>query len=259
MTIPDETLMAFTDGELDDSQRKIVEAALRDDPEIRRRVAQHTALRDAVQQAYAAAVDEPVPDRLLNAVRQPVAATGDKVISLSAARTGKATAAQDVDARWRRRTMGSMAATLLLGLSLGYVAWHGSASLLKSTAGGGLLANGDLAGALSNQLSADRPASRVATIGFSFRSKSGVYCRTFVISGRESNSGLACKAGENWEIQVLARSSSATDNESAYRTAASPDSPTILSAVESLIQGEPLDQAAEIAARREGWDQRASR
>jgi len=259
LTIPDETLMAFSDGELDDSARKIVEAALRDDPEIRRRVAQHRALRDAVQQAYAAAVDEPVPERLLNAARKPVAAAAGKVISLSAARAAKATATEDLHARWSRRTMGSMAATLLLGLSLGYMAWHGSASLLKSTAGGGLSANGDLASALSNQLAADRPASRVATIGFSFRSKSGEYCRTFVISGHDSNSGLACKAGENWEIQVLARSSSGTANETAYRTAASPDSPAILSAVEGLIQGEPLDQAAEIAARREGWDQRAPR
>jgi hypothetical protein len=38
-----------------------------------------------------------------------------------------------------------------------------------------------------------------------------------------------------------------------FRTAGSEDSPAIRAAVEGSIDGEPLDHAAEIAARQAGW------
>jgi anti-sigma factor RsiW len=74
MTISEETLMAYADGELDAAARASVEAAMQEDPEIRERVARHHALREAMQGAFSAVLKEPVPERLLNAARGQAAA-----------------------------------------------------------------------------------------------------------------------------------------------------------------------------------------
>jgi len=52
MTISDEILMAYADGELDAAARAAVESAMREDPQIEKRVAAHRALRRRVQAAY---------------------------------------------------------------------------------------------------------------------------------------------------------------------------------------------------------------
>jgi hypothetical protein len=86
-------------------------------------------------------------------------------------------------------------------------------------AGGALVARGQLAKALSNQLAAEQSRNSTVRIGLSYLAKTGDYCRTFALSGTVSPSGLACRHGEEW----------------------------------GQIAGEPLDQAGERAARERGW------
>jgi hypothetical protein len=236
MNVSDEMLMAYADGEADDATRTLIEAAMRDDPEIRGRVARHRALRQAVQGAFAKVLEEPVPQRLVAAAR---GAPARNVVGLR---------------RWQPV---AMAASLMLGLALGYFGWRGSAPLVTSN--GELVAGAGLADALSTQLSSDRAPGRVAITGLSFRAKSGDYCRTFSLTGTHSNSGLACREGGNWKIKVLAQSPEAPPSASAFRPATSADSPAVRAAVEESIDGEPLDQAGEIAARQEHWTAPASR
>ena len=69
MTISDEILMAYADGELDAAAREAVESAMREDPQIEKRVAAHRALRRRVQAAYSGELSEGVPERLLRAAR----------------------------------------------------------------------------------------------------------------------------------------------------------------------------------------------
>ncbi len=59
MNIPDDILMAFADGELDEATRRMVETAERDDPDVRRRLATHRQLRARLQTAFAATLEEP--------------------------------------------------------------------------------------------------------------------------------------------------------------------------------------------------------
>jgi hypothetical protein len=235
MTISDEILMAYADGELDAATRASVEAAMQEDPEIRKRVARHRALRETMRGAFSAVLDEPVPDRLIEAARGQTAAP-------------KKSAAPR---RWQPATM---AASLLLGLGLGFLAWHGPrGALIRPRAGGGLVASAALAEALSNQLSDDRSQVNVAVTGLSFRDKSGDYCRTFSLTGSDPSLGLACREGADWRIKALAQSPHAAANFGNFRTAGSEDSPAIRAAVEGSIDGEPLDHAGEIAARAAGW------
>jgi hypothetical protein len=248
MTISDETLMAYADGELDAATRASVEAAMQGDAEIARRVARHRALRATMQKAFDAALEEPVPDRLIAAARGQTAAPKSAVADLSLAREAAARR-KNLAAPWPV----AMAASLLLGLGLGFLAWHGSGALLRPGSGGGLVADAALAEALSGQLSDDRSPARVAVAGLSFRNKSGDYCRTFSLTGTNASSGLACREGKDWSIKALAQAPGAEKNPGNFRTAGSEESPAIRAAVEGAIDGEPLNHAGEIAARQAGW------
>jgi hypothetical protein len=253
MTISDETLMAYADGELDAAARAAVESAIREDPQIEKRIAAHRTLRLKVQAAYSAELSEGIPERLLTAARGAASTQGSNVVNLQAARAamerGKSRA-RPPPTPWR--TAGTIAASLIAGVGLGFFLWGQTESPLMRSAGGALVARGQLAKALSNQLAADQSRSSAVQIGVSFRAKSGDYCRTFALSGAVSPSGLACRHGDQWQVQALSQEPG-TVGGSDYRTAGSAMSATILKSVEAQISGEPLDQAGETAARQRGW------
>jgi hypothetical protein len=231
MSIADETLMAYSDAELDASARAGVEAAMRADPEIARRVAQYREQREKLRAAYAPELAEPVPDRLLAALRDGGSAE-------------KSPRPQSMRSRWRY----SLAASVVIAIGLAIFAWQRPA--LVQERGGALVASGELENGLSDSLSGD-PSSGDVRIGVSFLAKSGTYCRTFTL--RES-AGLACRRGERWLIHDLTQLAEAGASQSgAYRTASSMLPPAILSAVQAQIVGDPLDRAGEQSARGSGW------
>jgi NAD/NADP transhydrogenase alpha subunit len=253
MTISDETLMAYADGELDAAARAAVELAMREDPQIEKRVAAHRTLRRKVQAAYSAELSESIPERLLTAARAATSTHGSKVVNLLHARAAmerSRSRARPLPTQWR--TAGTIAASVIAGVGLGFFMWGHTESPLVRSAGGALVARGQLAKALSNQLAADQSRSSAVQIGVSFRAKSGDYCRTFALSGAVSPSGLACRHGEQWQVQALTQEPG-TVSGSDYRTAGSAMSATILKSVEGQIAGEPLDQAGERAARQRDW------
>jgi hypothetical protein len=255
MTISDETLMAYADGELDAAGKASVESAMREDPQIEKRLAQHRALRQRVDAAYSAELSEPVPERLLWAARGAPKAQATKVVSLEEARAAmKRNASHARPPRPQWRTAGTIAASVIVGVSLGFIMWGRTQSPLVRGAGGALVARGQLARALSDQLAAEQTRTSAVQIGLSFLAKSGDYCRTFALSGAVSPSGLACRHGEEWEVQALSQGSDRAGRDSEYRTAGSAMSASILKLVEAQIAGEPLDQAGERTARGRDWN-----
>lgn len=250
MSVSDETLMAYVDGELDASARAEVEALMQGDPEVVRRIAQHRELRSRIQAAYASGLSEPVPERLLAAVRASGRSYQSNLID---ARRERKVVAQNTprSSRLRRRAMTSLAASLVIAVGVGYLAWHRSQSAMIENLGGSLVAEGSLAQALSHRLAGD-PATGGVQVGLSFLAKTGDYCRTFTILGTASRAGLACHRTDRWELQALTEPKAAA-GASEYRTAGSELPPSIIAAVQEEISGEPLDRAAEIAARNQGW------
>ncbi len=249
MTISDEILMAYADGELDAVAREAVESAMREDPQIAARIAQHRALRLQVQAAYAAELSEEMPQRLLTAA-QGAADTERKIVNLRDA--ARATYDRGVARRRRWRTAGTLAASVLVGVGVGFLIWGRAGSPFVRGAGGELLARGELAQALSSQLVAEQSSRSGVLIGLSFLAKSGDYCRTFTLAAAPQ-SGLACRHGKGWQVQALVQGSGGTGSSSEYRTAASTMPATILMLVEGQIAGEPLDPAGERAARQRDW------
>ncbi len=253
MKISDETLMAYVDGELDPAACQEVESVMREDLQMQGRVAQHRALRQRIQAAYSSELTEQVPEHLTAAARGAARPQGAKVASLLDARAAAERKAPSVR-RPQWRIAAAIAASIVVGAGLGYVMWGRTLSPLTLSAGGAVVAHGQLARALSDRLAAEQSRGSVVQVGVSFLAKSGEYCRTFALSGAASPSGLACRHDGEWQVRVLSQLTGPGKLEaSEYRTAGSALSAPILNAVKAEISGEPLDQAGESEARRRGW------
>lgn len=241
MTVTDEMLMAYVDGELDADAVAAVDAALAGDPDLAARLARHRLLSGAVAGAYAGVAEEPVPERLLAAVRSPVEPA--KVVSLDAFRKPKAAAPAPSWNRW-----GMIAAGLVAGLAVGLGIPRGEAPMV----GGDMKAHGQLASALESQLASSPKKDALVRVGLTVRDRDGRYCRTFTMTRNPGPAGLACRDANGWTVR-MAVAQTGGRGAGDFRTAAADTPPEVIAAVEALMQGEPLDAGAEAAARVKGW------
>lgn len=232
MKFSDETLMAYADGELDPATRNAVERAIRADPTLAAKVRQHGAMRSNVFAAFGPIIDEPVPARLKAATHS------GKVIQLNTARTLRAEAVQE-KRRWSWAEWGGIAAALMVGVLAGGGAVIGlqQPAPLAVGAGGALLAQGDLADALSTQPGGATVPGALVQVGVSFEARGGGYCRSFIMG---ATAGLACRNGAGWTLPVTAQAGGAMP-------------PLVLSAIDERIIGQTLDAEAEAAARSRNW------
>jgi hypothetical protein len=255
MSITDETLMAYADGELDEAARADIERAMRSDPALVARVAQHQALRSDVFAAFAPIADEPVPPSLL------AAALPGKVSDLGAARAARSEGRR----RWAWPEWGAIAASLSVGVLVGSLVLGGgvrSGGGPGAGAGAGAVGNelaalrgaegtpvaqGRLAEALSTQLAGAAQKDGVK-IGVTFASIDGQLCRSFVAG---ESAGLACRSGEQWKLAVLTEVAKGAPGE--YQQAGSAMPAVVLEAIDARIAGPALDAQAEQAARQRGW------
>jgi anti-sigma factor RsiW len=245
MRFTDETLMAYADGELDQSTRHAVELAMQADPKLADKVRQHIALRGEVYRAFAGTLDEQVPPRL----RQ--VAQSANVVQLDSVRAARRNLVE-VPRRWSWPEWGAIAATLVVGVlagAMGLSSLRGESQLAAAVDGeGALTAHGKLDSALTRQLASTPAAASGVRIGVTFVSKEGQYCRSFTMG---SAAGLACRRGSEWKIPVLAES--AASAEGAYRQAGSAMPAAVLDAVDARAAGASLDARAEQAAAQKGW------
>ncbi|HEY2926173.1 zf-HC2 domain-containing protein [Piscinibacter sp.] len=254
MTISDDTLHAYVDGELDAAARAEVEAAIATDPQLAQRVQQQQSLRGLLRAAYDPVLDEPMPARLLAAAHG--AAPAAKVVDLAAERASRKAAATPLRAwagGWPQ--WGAMAACLVVGIFVGRSVLIAPAGDEVATRGGQMVARGELARSLSTQLASAQAADAPVQIGLSFVTRGDEYCRTFLLR-QGGAAGLACRHGDDWQLRVWAQESAASAGAGALRMAATPTPPAVLRAVDEQIQGSALDAEAERAALQRGWRKR---
>lgn len=247
MSISDEMLMAYVDGELEGETRAAIERAIAADADVAARIARHLALRQRLRAAYAPALEEPVPERLLDAARAPTERPRANVVPLLHARSSDRP-------RWSTREWTAIAASLIVGALVSALALRSFEAAPVQSSHGDLIARGTLAAALNTELASRPSAGAPVTIGITFLSKAGGYCRTFTLSGRSALAGLACRNRDAWQIEALARSEPAVSGSGgAYRPATSSIPRAILDAASAAMMGEPLDARAEAAARARSW------
>lgn len=216
----DERLLAYVDGELAGEELARFEAEMAADPRLKDEVDKHRGLsaRLAVARAERA-----------------------EMAGRSGAKVAKGKAAP-IQARlqlspwhWTAIVVG-LSLGIASGLAAGHYAWPEGGPLAVS--GGIVTAQGPLETALTDQLAMEKGA---IAIGGSFRTAKGRYCRTFR-DAPDRLAGLACRQGGGWVLQTT--------------TVLGPPNVmprAVLSAVDGLIAGAPLDAAAERAARTRGW------
>jgi hypothetical protein len=236
----DELLMAYADGELDLVARAEIEAAIARDPDVARAVERHRALAARVRTAYDGVLGEGVPDRLAALVAPP---GGAPVADLAARREARRIAI----GRWQLPQWTALAASVVLGLCVGMLVMREPAAPYEEV-DGAFVARGALDAALTTGL-ASLPDNSGVSIGISFRDHDGDYCRTFHMHREASVSGLACRHGDAWRLEVLA---AAPERTGELRPAGAMPL-AVLHAVDAAIEGEPLDAGAEAKARDAGW------
>jgi hypothetical protein len=237
----DETLMAYADGELDAAQRAAIGEAAERDPELARRIELHRALRAEVSGAFATVLDEPVPERLVATARGR--ASPGNVLRFPQ-RTMRAPGAA-----WRGREWGAMAASLALGALISWKLFAPGEAAFMSAGGGALVARGELATALDQQLASTQRRENTVLIGLTFKARDGNFCRSFTLRATHT-AGLACRVGADWQIPVTA----AADVPAGGLQQAASMPPAVLQVIETRMGAEALDAAGEENARRGGWD-----
>lgn len=238
MSIDDDRLLAFVDGELEPAACAEIERALAADPTLARRAARHRALRARVAETYAPVLDEPVPTRLM------------ALVSADRTRTADLTAARARRGRPGWPAWAAMAASLVVGLAAGAELMRVGAPSLVTAGPTGLAARGALAHALDDQLASSGGAGPIR-IGVSFLSTGRRYCRTFHAASARL-AGLACRDPDAWRVEVAVAQGSAPPA-GAYRMAASELPAPVLAAAQAMMAGEPLDAAGEAAAKAKRW------
>lgn len=236
--------MAYADGELDAHTRREVEAALPMQPGLAQQVAHHRALQTNLRASFAPVLHDAVPQRLIDAARGASARTGTPLASAPSVPVLRRLFAWQVP--------GIIALLALLGgASVGRLLGSQPTPTL-ALVDGRMLASGTLATALSTQAGGSEPLQSAVVIGLSYLGKAGTYCRTFTVKQSESVAGVACRETDAWHIQALAQTGPKSPL-AQYRMAGILVPPLILGAVESTIDGSPLDSRAESAAREHDW------
>ncbi|MBW8752814.1 MAG: anti-sigma factor [Sphingomonadales bacterium] len=233
MTISPELLAAYADGELDTDTARAVEAAIAGSAELQAELGAHRALRRRLAAHFAPIAEQPVPDRL----RQAVFADAEpNVIDFAAAARNRRKPASP--GGWTRIVGPALAASLVLAL-VGVRMWPA-----------GDYARGDLEEALDAQLVASQKADGPVRVLLSFRDRQGQFCRGF--TGR-ARSGIACRDDRGWR---LLKTFGGTKNDAAeYHQAGSPDM-AVMAAIQDMAAGPALDGTEEAKAARLGWQAR---
>jgi hypothetical protein len=237
---------AYVDGELDAASVAKLEADGRNDAALAARIAQQRSLRALLQGQFDAVLAEPVPQRL-----QDVLTGGQtsKVTPIGFASPARSSATR---AKWSAREWSAIAATLVFGALLGALTLREfGTSLPIASASGQLVASGYLDAALTGQLSGTAGEANAARIGLSFRAASGEICRTFALQA--GSSGLACRRGGHWTVQMLEPGGASATASDGFRQASSALSPALLGAMAALGASDPLTPEEEAQRRTAGW------
>jgi hypothetical protein len=234
------------DGVLDEETAARLEAESRNDAALKARIARQRELRARLRAELDPVLEEPIPQRLLDTLAAPDA--GAAVTPIGAARQAAVRAARPP---WSLREWGAIAATLVVGILVGQLAFRGSSDLPIESENGGLVAAAYLDTALSTQLTGAAPAGASARIGLSFRAADGEYCRTFAL---DRGAGLACRRDGRWSVELLDNAGAARDSPDSFRQASSALSPAMLGAIAALGAGEALTVEEERQRVASGWE-----
>lgn len=269
MTISDEKLSAYFDGELPEAEMAEIAAMVEDEPEVAARL-EALALQDARLKDGFREIDER-PIRadtmaLLDAFAQeekeaPTDTVSGEVVSLADRRSRGRFQAPMVS--WGHAIAASVALVVGIGLGAQFPANDGNSRL-------DVFANANIVDE-SNPLFAvleATPSAETALLGssdqvavtpvLSFRDKTGSFCRDYEVRAQTGTSrNVACKREQAWVVQLAMAAVSATaSNETGYSPASATMSGVYDEALLDMIVGDALSAEEEAALIGMHWQNR---
>lgn len=238
-----EKLMAFVDGELSPEEERRVAAEIAANSALVAYVEEQRALKARLATDFSPILAAPVPERFEQMIlaaprpaKKPTANLFHRVLS----RAGS-----------MRAGIPLAAAAAGIAIGIGITNWFGGGAIMEN-ANGALVARGELAAALSTQLAADQNAVRVPV---SFVNRDGNFCRSFRTSdARNPMAGIACREQGEWRIVATAATQALAPGQFRQAAAGMPES--VRQTISDMISGQPLNAAAERAARARNWTNR---
>jgi hypothetical protein len=223
VSVDDETLSAFAEGQLPPEKVAVVAAAVAADPELAARLERLRALRGLLGGVKAEA---PTPrSGLMAAARRAVAGPGPWIPALAA---GVAGLAVGLAATFLRSETG------LVDLKAGMAVRGALEAALDETASGmDLRRDGAAVSPLYTVIAAD-----------------GRPCRVFRVSAQTAFEGAACREGGAWRLQTLAP---VAIRGPGFDQASTAEPPALAAAMDAIGAGDPLAQAAEAELMAAGW------
>ncbi len=271
-TRDDEALSALLDGELPEDEAERLRQRLAREPALAARLEALEHADARVRGAYEGLVDEPVPQSVLDLLQPADGAEpsrhGDAAVAHPEPEAGTRTA--DVvelrpRAREPRRWFSVPAAAaagiaLVVGVLVGSLMGPGDSAPRTSTlvAGAGVVEPGTpLHDALQSAPSAETRelgADLSATPALTFRAQNGDYCRQVdLTSAAGRTETLACRRAGRWRVEVASFVPQPAEADGGVYRPAAGDSP-VRAAVDSMIEGAPLDADTEQSLIASGWE-----
>jgi hypothetical protein len=271
--ISDELLMAYVDNEINQTDRERVETALSKDPKLRERIEVFQVSRDRLSELFNMPLQEPVPERLVQAVLY--APVGGARVGSARATPQTASSylvaciAKLAGAIWELGLPRAMAAAGAIGIA-GGMGWYAhdvarplpQVSELASVRTGRLLAVGPLQRTLEMVPSNTRVALSQSDVAqslrvvTSFKSSAGKICREFEVGASEGSRhvGLGCREPNGqWLLLAYGATTTVAVRKNGVETAAAPSSPIVDVAIERVIAGPAFSLEQEARAIANGW------
>jgi anti-sigma factor RsiW len=281
MTISDEILSRYIDGELDEAEMTEITTAIKQSPAL---VSQLEALRNAnakMRDLYADLADRPIRADTLALLNKAVgsqdtpvtAAPAENIIAFKAKTPKKPAAPQNPTGSSRLWAWQAMAAVLTLAVGFG-------GGAMMSSGGQEQLGGNDnqpyqvanhidpatpLFAALEYSkstvtVSLDQTGKTSATPLTSFQSKTRGYCREYAVQSPSGGSrNIACRMNDGWAVVasvITEKTPQNSDNpftSDTFNTASQADAPLLDTLIMAWIEGDILSAADEEKAIAQSW------
>lgn len=257
-----EQLNAYLDGEMDDAARAAFEARLALDPALREHLEQIRTVSESVEAEFVALPAGAPSEELFAAVKAFAAAhpagtevNGARIIKLE---QRPKTAGPQGLAAWQLPVAAAVAFCVGAGaMWLVQTMQTNSNTLTAAAVSSGRVAEGAMLHRVLERVESgatERAGHETIRPILTFKAKDGRYCREFeAFSADGAVVGVACRAANDWRMEVLLSAAARAPDETQYAPASGFNARALDDVVSQLMDGAALDAAAEAEALRKGW------
>ncbi len=252
MTVTDEKLSAYIDGELALDEIEAINNALKSDAALAARLAELKRPDRLIAAAYGEIDKEPMSEAIMDLLR-PEAGDGGTAIGGNIVRFPLSL--MRAPQKWAMPLAASVALAIGVGVGVQLTSDNGPERRENILLAGVIEAASPIHQALDSVPSSETYSLNGASVTpvLTFKSKEGDYCREFLVaSDAVTSRAVACRMNDQWAVQFAMVSDRNMDPDS-FSTASTAASPAFDSFVDELMGDEPLASDDEAAIIKRQW------